>query len=210
MISRQTASLDNGGSLLKKMCPALAVLITVALLPPRAAAQSSAVVRPNSIEAGGFVGVTEGLDATRVLWGGNLTYAATTRILPYVEFSDFPAILRHLDLGGLPVYTRVPFKDFHAGVHIRFPYHDHPLVPYAVVGIGALYYPARTIFYNQNVQPSIPVGANASFAANFGGGLRYYFGQKWGTRLEAKLYKPTGEFGGVFGKVEVGLFYQFR
>jgi hypothetical protein len=194
---------------MRRVCPIAAVLLTV-FAPSRSAAQSSAVVRPNSIEAGGFAGVTEGLDATRALWGANLTYAATTRILPYVEFSDFPAILRHETLGGLGASTRVPFKDVHGGVHIRFPYHDHPLVPYAVVGVGALLYPARKINYDQGAQPSINVLANTAFAVNFGGGLRYYFGQKFGTRLEAKLYKPTGEFGGVFGKVEVGLFYQFR
>ncbi|MGA3187429.1 MAG: outer membrane beta-barrel protein [Bryobacteraceae bacterium] len=185
------------------------MLLTLLVFPAsRAVAQSSSVVRSGSFEAGGFVGITEGLDATRVLGGGNLTYAATSVILPYVEYSYFPPIVRQLNFDGLPGYTRVPFNDFHGGVHIRIPIHDSRIVPYLVVGLGALVYPARQIYISG--EPSIPVQRTADFAVNFGGGVRYYFSQHWGTRVEAKLYKPTGEYTGVFGKVEVGLFYQFR
>jgi hypothetical protein len=197
---------------LRSLFPALSFLIVI----PSVTAQVS-YVRPNSVEVGPFVGLTYGLDATRVLSGGNITYAVTKRILPYVEYSYFPPLLRtQLAPNGYQASTRVPVNDIHSGVHIRFPIRESPIVPYAVVGFGALLYPQRNITFSTvssgQLPPPYPVPQQsaANFAANFGGGVRYYMGQRWGVRLEAKLYKPTGLYTTVFGKVEVGLFYQFR
>lgn len=196
--------------------PVLFTALSILIVIPSARAQVS-YVRPNSFEVGPFVGVTYGLDATRVLSGGNLTYAVTKRILPYLEYSYFPPLLRsEVASNGYNASTRVPVNDLHGGVHIRFPFHESPIVPYAVIGFGALFYPQRTITFSTISQgqlpppPPIQVQSASNFAANFGGGIRYYFGQQWGMRLEAKVYKPTGEYTTAFGKVEVGLFYQFR
>jgi hypothetical protein len=199
---------------IKRQVNLLLVMPLLAFLPPHAAAQNVSVVRANSIEVGPFVGLTYGLDAIRVLEGGNVTYAVTSRILPYIEYSYFPGLVRSFNVPGFSGNTRVPFSDIHAGVHIRFPIHESPLVPYAVAGIGALIYPERTLTFQPNssgfAPNPIPIPGTSDLAVNFGGGLRYYFGQRWGARLEGKVYKPTGEYTGVFGKVEVGIFYQFR
>ena len=46
-------------------------------------AQTASFVRANSIEVGPFLGLSYGLDATRVLAGGNVTYAFKNRyVLP--------------------------------------------------------------------------------------------------------------------------------
>ena len=82
---------------------------------------------------------------------------------------------------------------------------------------GVVAYKARTLAFagsttNSNTPPPPPirVGASSDFAVNFGGGARYYVSQRWGMRLEGKAYKATGRFDDVFGKLEIGLFYQFR
>jgi hypothetical protein len=54
------------------------------------------------------------------------------------------------------------------------------------------------------------VPADTSFAVNFGGGIRYYINQKYGVRVEAKVYKATGLINDVFSKYEFGFFYQIR
>jgi hypothetical protein len=190
-------------------------------------AQNVSYVRANSIEIGPFIGLSYGLDATRVLAGGNITYALKNRyVLPYFEYSYFPGFVhRETDTVHDPIYgdvpfsssTRIPFSDVHGGVHIRFPIRESPLVPYAVVGLGALIYQSRTVTFGPNpdfpnvpAPPPINVESSSDFAVNFGGGLRYYFGQKWGVRVEAKAYKATGRFTDWFGKAELGVFYQIR
>jgi hypothetical protein len=55
---------------------------------------------------------------------------------------------------------------------------------------------------------SVPGGSD--FALNTGGGISFYLGQRLGFRVEAKAYKPTGDFSDVFGKVEGGFFFQLR
>jgi hypothetical protein len=60
------------------------------------------------------------------------------------------------------------------------------------------------------VDVPFPVPARTDFAVNFGGGLRFYLSERFGMRLEAKGYKPTGTYTDMFGKVEVGFFYQVR
>jgi hypothetical protein len=52
--------------------------------------------------------------------------------------------------------------------------------------------------------------AGTDRAINFGGGIRYYISQRFGMRVEAKGYKPSGEFTETFGKVEAGFFFQLR
>lgn len=200
---------------LRALLPVFVVFVVI----PNANAQVS-VVRPNSIEVGPFVGATFGFDKVRVMAGGNVTYAVTKRILPYIEYSYFPSIVRTSAAGRPPgsqtASGEVAVQDFHAGIHFRFPIHEFPVVPYAVVGLGALIYPDRFITFTSNVpgvipDPPLPVDGAADFAVSFGGGLRYYRGQKWGMRFEGMMYKPTGtDFHTVFGKLEFGLFYQFR
>lgn len=185
--------------------------------------QNVSVVRANSFEVGGFVGASYGIDDFRVMGGGNVTYAVNKYILPYAEYSYFPGIGRQ-SKGTFPgtgaPYTlnySIPLSDFHGGVHIRLPiFREKPVVPYAVFGLGGLTNSSRNVTASYTdasgavTQQQIPVTGNTEFAVNGGGGLRFYIGQRYGFRLEAKAYKPTGAFGNTFGKVEAGFFFQLR
>ena len=193
--------------------------------------QAVSVIRSGSFEIGGFAGASYGIDKTRVMGGGNVTFAINKWILPYAEFSYFPGIGRtedHTFPGtGNPykLHYSVPMSDFHAGVHVRFPIREKPIVPYLVFGLGGLHSYADTVSSTYNVSPTVtqstpplPVGSSTNFAINGGGGVRVYLGQRFGVRVEAKAYRPTGDLPGqfantsasVFGKVEGGFFFQLR
>jgi hypothetical protein len=146
-------------------------------------------------------------------------------ILPYAEYSYFPQVAAPSTgtiataIEGLPsaiafkVNTNISFSDVHGGVHIRIPIHEKPIVPYLAFGVGTLIHSDQTgtisvPSFNETLKFTQTGGAD--FAFNAGGGLRYYFNQRYGIRVEAKVYKPTGTFNSTFGKVEFGIFYQFR
>jgi hypothetical protein len=183
--------------------------------------QSQSVVRAGSFEVGPFLGASYGIDKARVMGGGNVTFAINRYVLPYAEFSYLPGI-RRTQTGtfsgtGRPFTTSytIPLSDFHGGVHIRIPIHESPVVPYLVLGIGALKHFESTVTATNTdatgtVSQPLLVPGGSDFAVNFGGGLRYYLGQRFGVRVEAKAYKPTGTFSDVFGKVEAGFFFQLR
>ena len=185
-------------------------------------AQSAPYLSPNTFEVGAFAGSSYGLDKYRFMGGGNVTYGITRHILPYAEFSYFPGIQRRTSgqfAGtGQPfdITFDVPIADFHGGVHIRMPIKESRYVPYAVFGMGLLRSFERdylaTVTFPDGTTEMIPGTAPASndFAVNFGGGVRFYTNQRLGFRIEAKAYKPTGNFTQVFGKVEGGIFIQFR
>jgi hypothetical protein len=180
-------------------------------------------VRPGSFELGPFVGASYGIVNAQYMVGGNLTFAVNKFILPYVEYSYLPQVAKPV-LGtaatsGSPftVNTNISFSDFHGGVHLRFPIHEKPIVPYLAFGVGALTHSSQSgtgLIINPSPFPPSPFTftqtGGSDFAINGGGGLRYYFNQRYGIRVEAKVYKPTGLFNNAFGKVEFGFFYQFR
>ena len=199
-------------------CAALFVLV-----PAPAAAQSKSVVRSGSFEIGGFIGSSYGIDRFRVMGGGNATFAVNKYLLPYVEFSYFPGIGRTssgvFSGTGRPFSSSysIPLSDFHGGVHIRLPiFREKPVVPYLVFGLGGLKHFDRTVnatyvdATGATTQLPLQVQGGTDFAVNGGGGIRFYLGQRFGLRAEAKAYKPTGEFSQTFGKVEGGFFIQLR
>ncbi|HTS30011.1 MAG TPA: hypothetical protein VMH81_29270 [Bryobacteraceae bacterium] len=200
------------------------VILWMAAAVPSLDAQSS-YVRAGSFEFGGFAGVSYGLDDYRAMGGGNVTFAVNKYILPYAEVSYFPGILRTVKgtipvSGGTPIsYTQnssYPFTDFHGGVHIRMPiFRESPVVPYLVFGVGGLRHSTRMInvqyqTLGQTLTAQITDPAGTDKAINGGGGIRYYIGQRFGLRVEAKVYKPYGEFTDTFAKIEAGFFYQAR
>lgn len=191
-------------------------------------AQAVSVVRSGSFEVGGFVGATYGVDKFRPMGGGNVTYAINKWILPYAEFSYFPGIARNFSqtipgitgpTGGPVTATTkasLPLADIHGGVHIRIPVRESPIVPYLVVGLGTLHRYQKPITATYigadgatHTLTAIAPGGN-DFAANFGGGIRYYISRRFGVRVEAKAYKPNSSLTDVFGKVEGGFFFQLR
>jgi hypothetical protein len=192
-------------------------------ISPRTCFGQISVVRANSFEVGGFAGASYGVDKFRPMGGGNVTYALNKWILPYVEYSYFPGIARkiHEPIPGLTNTFAsgtfsVPLSDFHGGVHIRLPIRESPIVPYLVVGAGALRHFKRSVDLTYTGADNLPHAfpttdpAGTDFAANFGGGLRFYLGQRFGLRVEAKAYTPNSSITSVFGKVEGGFFFQLR
>lgn len=190
-----------------------------------ASGQSSAI-RSGSVEIGPFIGGSYGIDKFHVMAGGNITYALKNKwVLPYVEYSYFPGIPheRTLPLGQGQSLTQsfsLALSDVHAGVHVRIPIGEKPVVPYLVFGMGAMIYPNRVDTFTGTlngitIQPQpTPAPGGADFTINGGGGLRYYLGRSgtYGFRTEAKFYKiMNGDFSGVtFGKVELGFFIQLH
>jgi hypothetical protein len=185
-------------------------------------AQTLSVIRPGSFEVGPFFGASYGIDQTRFMTGGNITFAVNKYILPYAEYSYFPGIGREqsgtFPGTGVPYTLKysIPLSDFHGGVHIRLPIHEKPIVPYLVFGLGGLTHFSRTVTATytdtsgNSLQQQVSAPGGTDFAINMGGGLRYYINQRFGLRVEAKAYKPTGVFSQTFGKVEGGFFFQLR
>lgn len=203
----------------RHVCLGILTLVTAFGIP--AQAQQLSVIRPGSFEIGPFLGASYGIDETRVMGGGNVTFAINKYILPYVEYSYFPGIGRNITgtFSGTNApfneHYSIPLSDFHGGVHIRLPIHESRIVPYGVFGVGGLTHAAHTVTANftssgASQQVSLDVPGGTDLALNFGGGLRYYLNPRYGFRLEAKAYKPTGDFTQVFGKVEFGFFIQLR
>jgi len=180
------------------------------------------LVRSGSFEVGPFVGASYGVDKVRGMGGGNVTFAINKYILPYAEYSYFPGIGRTstLNIPGNTItsITSFPLSDFHGGVHIRFPIRESPVVPYAVFGLGGLTHFSRTITATyteasgQTGSVSFNEPSGTDFTVNFGGGIRYYLSQRYGIRVEAKGYHPSGSspVSSTFGKVEFGFFFQLR
>jgi hypothetical protein len=194
------------------------LLLGIAVLAPAAFGQAS-VVRSGSVEVGGFVGASYGIDRFRVMGGGNITYALKNKyVLPYFEVSYFPGLPHTSTDAEQTVYSySTGLTDIHGGVHIRIPiFKEVPLVPYLVFGMGVLRASETTgtvTYLGLSPSPqSFP--AESSFTVNGGGGLRYYIGGsgRVGLRVEAKVYKPTsGDFSNsTIGKVEAGFFFQFH
>jgi len=164
------------------------------------------------IETGFFAGSSYGLDSWRVMGGGNFAFGLTRVIMPYVEYSYFPGIQRQSTFPSGTLSYNVAVSDFHGGVHLRLPLGESPIVPYLVAGAGALRFGEASvkIKFPDGTVISDAITGNSSFAANFGGGIRIYTREHVGFRIEAKVYKPTGQYTDPFYKVEGGVFFQFR
>jgi len=178
-------------------------------------------LRTGSFEAGGFVGGSYGIVNAQYMVGGNLTVAATPRILPYVEYTYLPGVAFpkvSVPAGDTYMTNRsASFSDFHGGLHIRLPIHESPVVPYLVVGAGVLTHFQQSFTVTVTPPGGTPfpltqtVPAGSDFAFNAGFGIRYYLrSERFGFRTEAKFYKPVGTYNSVFGKAEFGFFYQFH
>jgi len=195
-------------------------ILLLAGLPTMAVAQTPDL-RPGNFELGLYGGASYGADSFRPMWGVNLSYSLPKLLLPYVEFSDFPALVRNYSTSQLNYFIEAKIKDVHAGVHVRILPHESRVVPYGVVGFGVL--SSNTTGSSQGTPSycssiSLPTGClsgsysnkSTDAAVNFGAGLRVYHTSYLGYRAEYKLYRPiTGPFSNFFSKVEGGIFFQF-
>jgi hypothetical protein len=185
------------------------------------AQQNAPVFRSNTAEIGGFVGASYGIDETRVMGGGNVCYSLIPALMPFAEYSYFPGIQKAAATFGIPGATSsysLPIQDVNFGLHLRVPKPRWRVIPYAVVSFGLIHNGAHTDYINIPANPPYPaqnnvpepISASTSFAASFGGGIRYYASEHYGFRVEVKAYKPTGNLiTQVFSRVAFGFFYQF-
>jgi hypothetical protein len=177
-------------------------------------------LRPGNFELGLFAGASYGVDSFRVMGGANLSYSLPKLLLPYVEFSYFPALIRNYNTPTDNFNISAQIEDFHGGVHIRILPHESRIVPYGVAGFGVLHsnttgqaVPAPGVC--STAACTAALSSNVSIvetdpAVNFGAGLRVYHTSYLGYRVEFKEYRPlTGQFDKFFSKVEGGIFFQF-
>src|SRR5208282_1121773 len=81
-------------------------------------------LKQNTWELGGFAGASYGVDKSRIMGGGNLTYSVLKNILPYAEVSYFPSIQRTLTqsvptVGTETIKYDLPLADVNFGIHAR-------------------------------------------------------------------------------------------
>jgi hypothetical protein len=193
--------------------------------------QSGAILRRGTTEIGGFAGRTFGVDTATAMGGGNISYAVLREVMVLGEFSYFPGVEQTTAVTGIPGATariKVPLEDFNFGIHFRVPVPGR-VIPYGVISFGALHINSNTLSVSvpdpfrpgQFTVTPVPVASSSTYATSFGGGIRFYAGEHYGFRVEAKGYKPTGNVAGtlggqsistplgVFYRVAGGFFYQF-
>src|SRR5579859_961379 len=139
------------------------------------------VVRSNTVELGGFVGASYGIDDARVMGGGNICYSVIPLLVPFAEYSYFPGIQKAATTYGIPGATSsysIPIQDVNFGLHLRVPKPRWRVIPYAVISFGLIHNSAHADQVTIPGQPGFPsdveskqIPANTSFAASFGGGI---------------------------------------
>ena len=211
------------------------VVAAVLLLSAGARAQAPYLAKGNQ-EANVFAGLSYGLDHWRGSFGGNYAVAPFKKwLMFYGEYSYFPGIARTIgeirsqdgttlvSPGGT---TSFRVHDIHGGVHIRMPiFPEKRIVPYAAFGVGGVITDQNgTLPVRQGTNTFIQQNLNltaSGFAANAGGGFRLYLSGsgRLGMRLEAKAYFPKVSISNYsvnssgsdrFGKISLGIFYQFK
>lgn len=165
------------------------------------AAQDVPSVRPGNLELGLFAGESYGLDRFRPMGGANFAYGLTRALFPFGEVSYLPGILRQTKVATGATESNQQYSinmtDLHGGLHIRVPRAESRVVPYAIVGAGLIRSARSTAtFYNTSrfgtvdaITTTVPSSVN--FAVNFGGGLRFFFTQRFAMRMEFKAFKAT-------------------
>lgn len=199
-----------------------AAAIVSAAIPARS--QDAPIIRKGVTEVGGFVGGSYGevspSDRTRVMGGGNVVYSLTRPLMPFAEFSYFPGIGRSRNVPGIANAVEifsVPLTDFNAGFHLRVPIPKSRIIPYAVISVGVIHSPERTVTAeypdpfnpSRKVQDRFTALSSTDFAVSGGGGIRLYATERLGFRGEFKAYKPTGTFTSAFYRATGGFFFQF-
>ena len=190
---------------------------------PAALSQDVPSVKSGNFELGLFGGESYGLDRFRPMGGANIAYGLSRVFFPFAEVSYLPGILRDVNVptGGTTSSQQfsINMTDFHAGVHIRVPRPDSRIVPYAVAGLGFVRGSESTgTVYNVSNFGVVPftqrIPSSVNFAVDFGGGLRFFFNERFAIRLEMKGFKPTSApiplEPKVFYRFAIGPVFQFR
>ncbi len=200
----------------------LGALGVFCFLPSDLSAQAP-FLRAGNKEFNVFGGVSFGKDQQKGMGGANFAYALNKVVMPYFEVGYFPGVGRKYQdsTGSATLDTRI--VDYHGGLHLRLPIAESRFVPYAVIAAGGLRQStdATTFSYNDgrgnSGRTTVPAFSGNTFAVNGGGGFRYYIGsgEKYGFRVEAKIYKPTSAptlnaSSAPFGKIVFGFFWTWN
>jgi hypothetical protein len=204
-------------------------------------AQDAPGLRKGNAELGAFGGASLGLDSWRSTGGVNYAHAVHNDVLVYGEYNYLPGFSRSFPFDaefartpsnptGKTIRVNVPWKqrihDINFGIHYRLPKAESQFVPYLAAGFGTLTYPKVTakfayeydIFNGPNKKSfEQSFDADTTLAANFGGGIRYYFTKHFAIRFEVKAYKGFNEPKNriiknheLFMRSVVGLVYQMK
>jgi hypothetical protein len=198
------------------------LLGTVCSLMP-AWAQGTSCKKGN-LELGLFGGESYGLDRFRPMGGGNVAYGLSCALFPFAEMSYLPGILRTNNAASTNTASyrqfNVNMTDFHAGFHIRIPRPEWKVVPYGVVGLGLIRGAQSTaVFYNLSAIGQVDVQrqtvpSNVNLAFDFGGGLRFFFSERFALRMEFKAFQPTSAPAPmdphIFFRFAIGPVFQLR
>lgn len=199
------------------------------------------VINVGKVEVAGFGGIAAGIGRTAAGVGGNIGVAPFQKtdpsnpakttgkwLMAYFETTYFPNLLNKTVSEQIPVsglsqprtatgVFKASFTDVHGGVHLRYQSADRPQwVPYGSFGVGVLQRSSASINFTipeLNVNVPIQRPGQSELAFNGGGGIRWYLKENFGTRMEVKLYKPTGTLiagkSDPFVKVTFGVFYNW-
>jgi len=165
------------------------------------------VVTPSS---NGSIGLRLGCNVTRnLLITVEWTYIAGGRI----EFTqDYYLAEPPYKTQRTAVDAHASTMDFNGGVEYLFPLsHAARVIPFVLAGGSGLRSAGDLTFAAIGDAPGNTFsGRFRDFHAAFdaGGGLRYYFSEHIGFRVEARFYK-TRDLGN-FGRLGFGIFYRFR
>jgi hypothetical protein len=182
-------------------------LSSVATTAVNSGATPLQVVTPSS---NGSIGLRLGANVSRrflvtIEW----TYIAGGRI----EFTqDYFLARQPPTTQRTTVDAHASTMDFNGGVEYLFPIASTKrVIPFVLAGGSGLRSAGDLTFAAIGDAPGQSFsGRFRTFhaAADVGGGLRYYFNERVGFRVEGRVYKTRDL--GVFGRLAFGLFYRFR
>lgn len=165
------------------------------------------VVTPSS---NGSIGLQFTASLTRrLLLTAEWAYIVGGRV-EYIQ--DYYLAQQPLTTQRISVNANASTRDFGGGAQFLFPLKQTArIIPYTFGSAGSL----RSVGDLTYASIGGPPGQNSSghfginhLAVNVGGGLRYYFNEHVGFRVEARVYRATDL--GTFGRLGFGLFYRFR
>jgi len=155
-------------------------------------------------EANGLVGIVTGIGTHTVVGVGG-GKAIMNNLSLNGEFSYIPLGSTNVDILGVQSSTSAKALTFDFGAQFQFK-HAGKFDPYGGIGIGWVH-----TSLNQSVNASI-AGFNLSNSGSannayvkFGGGGKYFMGEKWGVKPELMVYAGSNTFVRLSG----GIFYMF-
>ena len=143
---------------------------------------------------------------THPVIGGSAGADITRYVMVLGEASMIPANNRTLLPSGAFTVKGSDFFDFNIALQVRIPIKRWE--PYGTLGTAVLMNPYTARFVGPAGTVVYVGERHSKFGLEGGGGCRYYFGERWGVRVEYRYTSSAVNFnrilGGVFYRVESG------